>query len=75
MSDELTRTVLLEISKIRKDAERYRWLRNLLSVEDIDRLVQEREQYGFCVVDEAESVRTDSAVDKAIEDYENNHSH
>ena len=59
-----------ECQKLRKDAERYRWLRDLLAVEDVARLVDEHAQWSWCETDpmhiEAESAKTDTAVDKAM---------
>ena len=49
-----------------KDAERYRWLRDLLAVEDVARLVDEHAQWSWCETDPAESAKTDTAVDKAM---------
>lgn len=48
---------------VAKDAERYRWLRDRLAIEDIDRLVSE----FFGTPDEAESVKTDAAIDAAMQ--------
>lgn len=55
-----------EIAALRKDAERYRWLRDLLAVEDVARLVDEHAQWSWCETDPAESAKTDAAVDKAM---------
>ena len=44
-----------------EDAARYQWLRGLLSFEDIDHLVSE----SFGTPNEAESLKTDAAVDAA----------
>lgn len=44
------------------DARRYRWLRDRLAIEDIDRLESE----FFGTPSEAESVRADEAVDRHI---------
>ena len=55
-----------ELAALRKDAERYRWLRDMLAVEDVARLVDEYAQWSWCVTDPAESVKTDAAVDKAM---------
>lgn len=46
-----------------KDAERYRWLRDRLAIEDIDRLVSE----FFGTPDEAESLKTDAAIDAEMQ--------
>ena len=46
-----------------KDAERYRWLRDRLAIEDIDLLVSE----FFGTPDEAESVKTDAAIDAEMQ--------
>jgi hypothetical protein len=54
------------LAALRKDAERYRWLRDLLAVEDVARLVDEHAQWDWCQTDPAESARTDASVDKAI---------
>lgn len=59
-----------ECNELRKDAERYRWLRDLLAVEDIARLVDERAQYPWSKPDPAESAKTDEAVDEAMADCE-----
>jgi len=48
---------------VAKDAERYRWLRDRLAIEDIDRLVSE----FFGTPDEAEIVKTDAAIDAAMQ--------
>lgn len=55
-----------ELEALRKDAERYLWLRDLLSVEDVCRLVDEHAQWDWCETDPAESEKTDAAVDKAM---------
>lgn len=47
---------------LEEDAARYRWLRDRLAIEDIDRLVSE----FFGTPDEAESVKTDAAIDAAM---------
>lgn len=44
------------------DAARYRWLRDRLAIEDIERI--EREFFGE--PEEAESIKTDIAVDAAM---------
>jgi len=46
----------------KRDAERYRWLRDRLAIEDIERI--EREFFG--TPEEHESVKTDAAVDSAM---------
>lgn len=51
-----------EIIKLQRDAERYRWLRDRLAIEDVERL--EHEFLGYA--DEEESIKTDKAVDAAI---------
>ena len=56
-----------ENARLRTDAKRYVWLRDLLSVEDVDRLVNEHAQWSWCETDPRESVKTDAAVDKAME--------
>jgi hypothetical protein len=55
--------LLDRIEALEKDAERYRWLRDRLSIEDVEQL--EREHWGE--TDEAESIKCDAAVDAAIE--------
>lgn len=55
-----------DAAPFRKDAERYRWLRDLLAVEDVARLVDEHAQWSWCETDPAESAKTDAAVDKAM---------
>lgn len=51
-----------ELAANKRDAERYRWLRDRLSIGDIERI--EREFFG--TPEEHESVKTDIAVDKAM---------
>lgn len=51
-----------ETIKIHRDAERYRWLRDRLAIEDVERL--EHEFLGYA--DEEESIKTDKAVDAAL---------
>lgn len=49
------------------NANRYAWLRDLLSVEDVERLVNERAQWSWCETDPLESAKTDAAVDRFME--------
>lgn len=52
-----------ENAELRKNDRRYRWLRDRLAIEDIQRLESEAFGYPF---DEAESVKTDAAIDAAL---------
>lgn len=54
--------LLIRLFKAEKDAERYRWLRDRLAVEDIERL--QHEFMGGVL--EEESARTDNAVDAVL---------
>lgn len=56
----LTLTDVLAAEK--RDAKRYRWLRDRLAIEDIERI--ERDFFG--TPEEHESVKTDIAVDNAM---------
>lgn len=57
---------LEKVAQDARDAARYRWLRDLLAVEDIARLVDERAQYPWSTPDPAESAKADAAVDEAM---------
>lgn len=48
------------------DAARWRYARDLLSVEDVQRLVEEYKQWDWCDTDPAESAKTDAAIDAAM---------
>lgn len=47
--------------ELKRDAERYRWLRDLLAVEDIHEALMNR-----IGVDESESLKCDAAVDQLM---------
>lgn len=53
-----------EMEALRRDAARYRWLRDLLAVEDIHVALMDR----WGTPDEAESAKTDALVDSAMAD-------
>lgn len=61
-------SLIRHVRALEKDAERYRWLRNLMAAEDVARLVDEYLQWSWCETDPAESAKTDAAVDKAMAD-------
>ena len=50
------------IAELEAGARRYRWLRDRLAIEDVERL--ERDYLG--THDEAESIKCDAAVDAAL---------
>jgi hypothetical protein len=54
-------SLVAERDALAADAERYRWLRDRLAIEDVERL--ERDFWG--TPDEAESLKTDAAIDAA----------